>query len=198
VASADGIAATTRAFLGTLEEACPRQRFPGPLAFTPVHPSVYADTRMQPEGITLCLYRVAASTARRNLPPRLTPEGRRMKPSLPLDLHYLLTPWAASPETQQRLLAWALRQMEDTPVLVPAQLNRYLRAADVFREDEAVEIVADPLSMADFVSVWDKLKPQYQASMTYVARMVLIDSDQFVSEGPPVRTREFEYAKGPR
>ena len=121
-----------------------------------------------------------------------------MKPSLPLDLHYLLTPWGAIPETQQRLLAWALRQMEDTPVLVPAQLNRYLRAPDVFREDEAVEIVADPLSLADFVSVWDKLKPQFQASMTYVARMVLIDSDQSLTEGPPVRTREFDYAKGPR
>jgi len=198
VASTDGIAATTRAFLGLLEEACPRGRFPGPLAFAPVHPAVYTDTKTPPDGFTLCLYRVAASTARRNLPPRLTPEGRRMKPSLPLDLHYLLTPWAASAETQQRLLAWALRQLEDTPVLVPAQLNRYLRAADVFREDEAVEIVADPLSLADFTALWDKLKPQFQASMTYVARMVLIDSDLSVSEGPPVRTREFDYAKGPR
>ncbi len=198
MASTDGIAAATRAFLGLLEEACPRHRFPGPLAFSPVHPAVYADTKMQAEGFTLCLYRIAPSTARRNLPPRLTPEGRRMKPSLPLDLYYLLTPWASNPETQQRLLGWALRHLEDTPVLVPAQLNRYLREADVFRPDEAVEIVADPMSLADLTSLWDKLKPQFQVSMTYVARMVLIDSDLVLTEGPPVRTREFDYAKGPR
>lgn len=198
MASFDAIAATTRAFLGVLEEACPRQRFPAQLAFSPAHPSVYADTKMPAEGFTLCLYRVAPSSARRNLGPRITPQGTRMKPSLPLDLHYLLTPWAGNPETQQRLLGWALRQLEDTPVLVPAQLNRYLGDADVFREDEAVELVADPLALADLTSLWDKLKPQYQASMTYVARMVLLDSARELAEGPPVRTRQFDYVKGTR
>lgn len=197
MASVNGIAATTRAILGVLEESCPRDRFPATLSFAAIHPVAYSDTKTPADGLTLCLYRVAPSIVRRNLPPRLTPEGTRMKPSLPLDLYYLLTPWAGNPETQQRLLGWALRQLEDTPVLVPAQLNRYLGEADVFREDEAVELIADPLSLPDLTSLWDKLKPQFQLSMTYVARMVLIDSDIGITEGDPVRTRRFEYAKGP-
>jgi hypothetical protein len=195
MATWNGIAATTRAILGALEDACPRSRFPTTLTFAPVHAAAYNETKAPGDGFTLCLYRVAPSTARRNLSPRLTPEGVRIKPSLPLDLHYLLTPWAGNVETQQRLLAWAMRQLEDTPVLVPAQLNRYLGEADVFRDDEAVEIVADPLSLVDLTSLWDKLKPQFQTSMTYVARMVLIDSELDISEGPPVRSREFDFHK---
>jgi hypothetical protein len=95
---------------------------------------------------------------------------------LPLDLHYLLTAWAADPEKQQRLLGWSMRTLEDTPILPSAILNRYIDKPDTFRCDEAVEFICDPLSLQDLVSLWDKLKPKYQTSVTYVACMITIDS----------------------
>lgn len=193
MATWNAIAATTRAILGLLEDAYPREL--GKLTFSPAHVSDFAGDKVPPDGFTLCLYRVALNTSVRNQPPRLKPDGTRYRPSLPLDLQYLLTPWAGDVEKQQRLLGWGMRQLEDNAILPAGLLNRFLKEPDVFRADETVELVAEPLSLADFTNVWDKLKPRMQTSVTYVARMVLIDSDIALHEGPPVHTRVFNVAK---
>ena len=88
-----------------------------------------------------------------------------------------------------------LRALEDNTILPSGLLNRFLKEPDVFRADETVELFFEPLSLTDFTNVWDKLKPRLQTSATYVARMVLIDSDIELREGPPVRTRVFDMAK---
>jgi hypothetical protein len=193
MATWNAIAATTRAVLGLLEDAYPREF--GKLAFAPAHLSDYARDKRFDDGFTLCLYRTTVNGALRNLPPRTAPSGTRYRPSLPVDLQYLLTPWAADIEKQQRMLGWAMRELEDNPILPAGLLNRFLDQPDVFRAEETVELVIESLSLADFVSVWDKLKPGMQTSATYVARMVLVDSDRELREGPAVRTRVFEMAK---
>jgi hypothetical protein len=176
VATWNAVAATTRAILGLLEDAYPRNVFPR-LAIAPAHPADFTGDKTPPDGFTLCLYHVATNGTLRNLPPRLGPNGTRFRPSLPLDLHYLLTPWASDVETQQRLLGWGMRLLEDNTILPASLLNRYLKEPDVFREDETVELVSDPLPLADYNNLWDKVKPRMQTSVAYVARMVLIDSD---------------------
>lgn len=194
MASWNAIAATTRAILGLLEDGYPRDRF-GRLAFAPVHAADIAGDRAMPDGFTLCLYRVAVNGTRRGLPPRTAPDGTRYRPSLPLDLYYLLTPWAVDVEKQQRLLGWGLRRLEDQVVLPSGVLNRHLQEPDTFRADESVELVADPLALADLANLWDKLKPRLQTSATYVARMVLVDSDVALAEGGAVQTRELRMAR---
>ena len=196
MASWNAIAATTRAVLGLLEDACPRERFATPLQFQAVHAARLAGSDPLPDGFSLLLWRVNVNQSRRNLPTRSTPAGQRFKPSLPVDLHYLLMPAAASVETQQRLLGWGLRLLEDHPVLGAGLLNRYLNEPEVFGPDETVELVADPLPLNDHLNLWDKLKPQMPTAMSFVARMVLIDSERDLQEHPPVRSREFQMAKG--
>ena len=88
-----------------------------------------------------------------------------------------------------------MRQLEDATIFPAGLLNRYLSEPDVFRQDETVELVSDPLARADFANVWDKLKPRMQTSVTYVARMVLIDSEIRLIDGPPVQTRAFDMAR---
>lgn len=201
MASPNAIAATTRAILGLLEEAYRPLREPfGRLVFAPVHASELAlekfgGDKSLPDGFTLCLYRVATNGTLRNLPPRLGSDAVRYRPSLPVDLFYLLTPWADDVEKQQRLLGWGMRQLEDNAVLPAGLLNRYLREDDVFRSEETVELVSDPLPLGDFVNLWDKLKPRVQTSVTYVARMVLLDSDVALREGPLVQTRVLDMAR---
>jgi len=196
VATSNAIAATTCAILGLLEDAARADFGEVKFTFAPIHPFDYTREDKGPaDGVTLCLYRVATNATLRNLPPRTAPDGTRYRPSLPLDLHYLLTPWAANVEVQQRLLGWAMRQLENNTVLPAGLLNKYLREDQVFRPDETVELVADTLSFADYTGLWDKLKPRMQASATYVARMVLIDSDVELREGRHVQTRVFELAK---
>lgn len=194
MATWNAIAATTHAILGLLEAGYPRDRF-GKLSFSAIHGSDYTGDKTPADGFTLCLYRVGINTTLRKLPPRAKPDGTRYRPSLPVDLYYLLTPWASDVEMQQRLLGWGLRQLEDNQILPPGLLNQYLAERDVFRPDETVELIADPLSLVDFTSLWDKLRPRMQSSMTYVARMLSLDSEIELREGAQVQTRVFEMAK---
>jgi hypothetical protein len=194
MATWNAIAATTRAILGLLEDAYSRDEF-GKLAFAPAHVSEFAAEKVPADGFTLCLYRVAVSGTVRNLPPRVGPDGVRYRPSLPVDLQYLLTPWAGDVETQQRLLGWGMRQLEDNAILPAGLLNRFLKESDVFGPNETVELIFEPLSLGDFTNVWDKLKPRMQTSASYVARMVLIDSEVELREGKPVTTRVFDMTR---
>jgi len=193
MATWNAIAAATSAIVGLLDDAYPRVF--GKLTVAAAHASDLTGDKAIPDGFTVCLYRVTLNGTLRNLPPRTAPDGTRYRPSLPVDLQYLITPWAGNVEKQQRLLGWGMRHLEDNPILSAGLLNRYLKEPDVFRPEETVELVSESLSLADFTNIWDKLKPRLQTSALYVARMVLIDSDIDLSEGRPVQTRVFEMAK---
>jgi hypothetical protein len=146
-------------------------------------------------GVLVFLYRVAANGARRNLPPRHRPGLARTRPPLPLDLYYLLSPWAANADTQQRLLGWTMRTLDDTPILPVALLNADDASPDeqTFYPEEAVELVYDPLSLQDLANLWEIVKPRTQAGATYAARMVAIESTVTLVEAGPVQTRELGF-----
>jgi hypothetical protein len=192
VASYHAIAATSQAILGILNAGCPKPEFPDAI-FKLYHAGNF-DSPMK-EGVSLFLYRVTVNSSLRNMPPRLAPDGARYRPSLPLDLHYLLTAWASDPDRQQRLLGWSMRALEDLPILPSGLLNHYIDHPDTFRADEAVELVCDSLSLQDLTAVWDKLKPKYQTSVTYVARMIAIESTERLVESRDVQARTFDMGK---
>lgn len=166
---------------------------------------VNADTlaRNPPQGmeLTVYLYRVAISTSSRNLRPRVTgavpPKTKR--PSLPLELHYLLTAWATDPVVQQRLLGVAIRAMEDQPTLPAVLLNRVggygTRGTPPFRDDESVEVTAAPLSQAELVSIWEINKAYMQPSMPYIARVLYLDSEADMPSEKPVKERVINVIK---
>jgi len=191
LANYKAIAATSKAILGLIEKHCPASELTNPI-FELYHASSFE--KPLTEGFSLYLYRVAVNASLRNLPPRRAPNGERYRPSIPLDLHYLLTAWAADAERQQRLLGWAMRFLEDWVILPANIINGYLgdEDKDTFRAEEAVELILDPLPLTDHFHLWDKLKPKMQTSVTYVARMVLIDSDLELSEAPVVQARELQ------
>jgi hypothetical protein len=147
--------------------------------------------------LSLYLYRIAANTNRRTLPPRLEADGRRFRPALSVDLFYLISAWGSSVEAQHVLLGQVLRALEDTPTLPASLLNDGDRGsyAGTFRASEAVELVYDPLSLTDMVAIWDLLKPGIQPSCTYVARAVAIESEIEIFIGDPVVERQFDYMK---
>lgn len=142
-------------------------------------------------GFSLLLYRIGVNSTPRNLAPRRLSNGKRVRPSLPLDLHYLLTAWAKTAEKQHWMLGWAMRFLEDRSVLPAGTLNQYADASDVFGPDEAVELTCDPMSLPDHLQIWDKLKTRIPVSMSYVARRVLLDSSMEMDDHPAVRSREF-------
>lgn len=146
-------------------------------------------------GFSVFLYRVTVNGSVRNRAHRISPDGHRFLPSLPLDLHYMVTPWAGDAQSQQLNLGWVMRVLEDFGQLSASHLNHYLDddagGKGIFSQDEALDIICDPLSLTDYLSMWERLKA-LPISATYTARMVLIDSTIQTAKGEPVRTRRFE------
>jgi hypothetical protein len=143
------------------------------------------------EGVSVYLYRVTVSGARRNLPPAHSPSGKLYRQPLPVDLYYLVTPWAKTAEMQHLILAWSMRTIEDAPSFPASLLNSYV--PDSFRPDETVNLILDTVSVQDMSYIWEVGKSNMQTSATYVARVVAIDSVVEQPEpGPPVQTRAFE------
>lgn len=192
MATHQAIAAVSLALQGLLDRALPKDDYPAAQVRL-VQPADFA-TGMA-EGISLLLYRVGVNTSLRNLPPRTARDGGRFRPSLPLDLHYVLTAWATDADKQQRLLGWAMRLLEDTPILAGNEINQFMPEVAVFQPEESVELICDPLPLDQWFALWDKLKPKATTSMTYLARMVLLDSERPMPEGERVRQRVFEMAK---
>ena len=186
------IAATGQAMLGLLSDAVPRDQFPN------AQFELYQMSNFQQpmeEGISLFLYRIAANTSRRNLPPTTGPDGRRFRPPIPVDLYYIATAWAPTAVRQQRLLGWTIRMFEDVPVLPTGLLNNYGPEPEIFKQGETVEVVLDSLTLQDLNNIWGVSKSSLQLSIGYVARMLHIQSSMAITEYAEVQTREFGVGK---
>lgn len=144
-------------------------------------------------GVSLFLYRIEVNGTMRNAPPRLGSDGRMHRPALPLDLHYILTAWADTATSQQLLLGWTMRVLEDTTILPSGLLN--VAWPDTFRPEETVEVVTHPLTPQELFTLWDVLKPNVQTSITYTARLVNIESPYLLETDGPVQTRSFEFGE---
>jgi hypothetical protein len=189
VATYQAVAATSKAIAGLLTAAAaePGSEFGG------LTVGVYRAEDLQKPmtvGLSLYLHRVVVSTEHRNRVPRVAPDGRR-RPAIPLDLHYLLTAWAADAVKQQRLLGWAIRVLADTPTLPAGLLNHWGPEHDVFTTDETIEVLFEPLSMQDMSYVMETSGGRREVSATFVARVIELESLDPRPLGELVQTREF-------
>ncbi len=184
------IAATSTALAGLIRDRYPRAEFGSGLEVS-LYQTRDFESPMH-EGFSVYLYRVAVNGAIRNMTLRRSADGRRFRPSLPLDLQYMITPWAPDVERQHRMLGWVMRMMDDTGSLSPGHLNHYLPETDTFGPSEGIELICDALSLTDYLTLWDRLRPRLPASATYTLRMVPIDSEVHVGEAPPVQTRQLD------
>lgn len=192
MATANAIAATGQAILGLIASGVPRDEFSS--AKFELYQAKDFQTPME-EGISLYLYRVTPAGEIRNFPPRIAPDGRKYKQVLPLNLHYILSAWGREAAKQQRLLGWAMRILEDTPVLPSGLLNQGGPESDTFRPNETVDLIMETISIYDMGAIWDVSKPNVQPSIGYVARMIGLESQLGITEAEPVQTRVFQGGK---
>jgi hypothetical protein len=195
VASDAAIAATSEAIRSLLERAAPASEIaPTPHAehLTPVElqtaPGEGTDVT-----IGVYLHRVAVSATRSNAGPRTLLDGTRVRPGIPLDLHYLIVPRASDPLMQQLVLGWAVRILDETPILPAGLLNSHQRGRTVFDPAESVEFVWQILTQQELFDIWEVAKTNQQPCAAYVARAVTIFSKVPIDEHPPVQTRRFGY-----
>lgn len=186
------IAAIGQTLAGMLKDASAGTEFDG-FKFELYQPADFKTGTAITEGVTFYLYRVSINGARRNLPPTVGADGRRYRPALPVDLAYLVTPWAKSAAKQHRLLGWAMRELHNVPVLPSTVLNHYVPEDDTFRAGETVELICDPVNVQDMTNILERLDLAQQLSVVYVARMVALESEVALDEGAPVQTRVLDY-----
>lgn len=193
MASHRAIAAAGAAIRGLIRERYPRDDF-GTLVVE-CYQAKEVEKGLSSDGFAILLWRVAINCQRRARGPRTDVFGRRFKPSLPIDLSFLVVPVASAAEKQLRMLGWVMRALEDSGRLTAAQLNHYLAEDDIFAPGEEVDLVCDPLSVADQLTLWDRLR-RHPLSANYLMRMLLLDSAETIEEGGPVLERAFEGGVG--
>lgn len=192
MATANAIAAVGQAILSLIAAGVPRVEFAS--AQFALYQAKDFQSPMQ-EGVSLYLYRVTPAGEIRNYPPRIAPDGRKFKQLLPINLHYILSAWALEAVKQQRLLGWAMRILEDTPVLPAGVLNQGGPESDTFRPTETVDLIMETISVYDMGAIWDVSKPNVQPSVGYVARMLGLESQLETTDAPAVQTRVFNGGK---
>lgn len=192
MAKAQAIAVVGQAVLGMLADNIPQTEFTN-ARFELYQTSNF--TSPMEEGISLFLYRVEINSSLRNLPIRTGLDGISRRPPLPLDLYYLLTVWAKDVVKQQRILGWAMRTLEDAPILSASRLNNFGPESDVFQPNERIELIYQSLSLQDLSNLWSAFKVSLPMSVAYIARVVGIDSTISMEDAAAVQTRQFDFAK---
>jgi len=186
------IAAVAKAILKMVEDHCPRDEFAATPTFTLYGSHDFGSPQVT-EGFSMLVWRIQPSAALRKPQPVREADGRKRMPSLAVDLSILMTAWAAEPERQLRLTGWLLRFLEDNAIVPAALLNQALtqRGVPAFKPDEAIELLLEPLTLPDHLGLWDKFRNRWMTSLNYSVRMLPLESNRFVDEGPLVVSREF-------
>jgi len=187
------ISAVARAVLSLLEAAVPRDEVRGfPNAkFEMYQAGNLLEKTVVAEGIGIYVYRLAPANNVRNTAPRVLPDGNRLRSSMAIDVHFLLIAFAADAFKQHRLLGWAIRAIEDMPILPSSLLNLAGPDEKIFGEAEAVDLVMERLSVQELNSIWESAQSVSQLAAPYVVRMVELESELEMHEHPPVQTRVF-------
>jgi hypothetical protein len=130
--------------------------------------------------ITVFLFRVAVNSEMRNSPPRLLPDGRRTRPLLPLELSYMITPWAKDTRDEYRIIGLVLQIFYDRAELGPADLQ-----GTAWSPEDSVQLILETIPMEDHFRIWDTTTLPYRLSLTYLARVVGLEPGE-AEDVPPV------------
>ncbi|HLV35076.1 MAG TPA: DUF4255 domain-containing protein [Spirillospora sp.] len=145
-------------------------------------------------GASVFLYRVLPNLSHRTPAGRVLTNGQRQRHQLPLDLHLIVTIWASSADTQNRLVGWVLRTLEDYPS-IPASVLNIGQPERVFRDDESVELVIGEMAGDELLQLWDMLGNgdlHYQISIPYIVRNLLIESHRTDAPAADVQIRTLD------
>jgi hypothetical protein len=106
-------------------------------------------------------------------------------PMLLVDLHYLITATSSENDdlTAQKILASAMRILNEHPVLVRDLIRKAVRnkegleSSDLADQVEDVRLSLNALSTEDLTKIWSRFpNANFRASIAYVANVVLLES----------------------
>ena len=131
---------------------------------------------------TIFLYRVGVNSVTRNGPRVTLNNGNTTRPLLPVDLSYLITPWAKDPRDEHSILGLILQSLYDHAELGIADLS-----GTSWSPTDSVQLVLETLTLEEHFCIWDTVQMPYRLSLTYMARIIGIESGEQIAAPPVVR-----------
>jgi hypothetical protein len=140
--------------------------------------------------ITVFLYRVALHATSRNTPRRVLPDGRILPQPLPLELNYLITPWARETRAEHLMAGRVLQVLYGYGEVGPADL-----VGASWEPTDSVQVVFDSLPLDDHYRIWDANHDvSYRLSLAYTLQVVNLAATKIYAE-PPVVDARFSIAR---
>ncbi|HEX8811445.1 MAG TPA: DUF4255 domain-containing protein [Terracidiphilus sp.] len=161
--------------------------------------------------VNLFLHQVTPNAAWRNIDlPSLAADGatRIKNPPLALDLHYLLTAYAADDTEAEALLGYGILMLHENPILPRALItsmlgslasntyNDALKAAGVAAQIEMIKLAPATLGREEMAWLWTALKADYRPTFPFQASVVLMRNDNPAAFSLPVLTRNIVVQPG--
>jgi hypothetical protein len=138
------------------------------LATTSDFAAMEADHQGGAHALSIFLYRIDR-TPRTAWSSAGVPEGRE-PPSL--DLHYLLTAWADSAESEHRILGGAIQAIDATPILRGSLLDPSAQWA----ANQIVQLVIQEIPTETMIQLFEALPAKFRLSITYIARIARLEA----------------------
>ncbi len=91
---------------------------------------------------------------------------------LPLDIHFLLTPFDSDAEGEMRILGATMQCLEQHPILSGPRLH----PLGDWSASEAIQLINEDLITEDVLRTFDTLPTNFRLSVSYVARVARIDA----------------------
>ena len=133
-------------------------------------PDDFKDFAPRQPSVTVFLYHVGINAELRNGPSRSLGNGR--PPSLPLDLRFLVTPWTKDTRDAYRIIGAISRVFYDRALLGFGELL----GDNVWAPDDTVQVIMESVPVEQLFDIWDPTDIPFKLSLTYLARIIGIDS----------------------
>jgi hypothetical protein len=163
--------------------------------------------------VNVFMHQAKPNAAWRNIGfPSLAPDGgtRLKNPPLALDLHYLLTAYAAEDTQAEALLGYAILMLHENPIL-PRSLIRtalssvpntnplwnFLSTTGLADQIEMIKIEPSTLGREELAWLWTALKADYRPTFSFQVSVVLIEPQVPTSFSLPVLSRNLVVQAGP-
>jgi hypothetical protein len=169
---------------------------------TAIRPDTQASAQLPNPGVNVYLYQVTPNPSWRNedLPTRGARGHVVRRPRVALDLHYLFTFHGDDTKFEpQRVLGSVARALHARPILTRKAIratiadplfSSFLEGSNLDEEVELVKLTPVPFNLEELSKLWSVLfQTTYTLSMSYMASVVLIETDDSPQRALPVRQR---------
>ena len=155
--------------------------------------------------LNLFLYQVTPSTVHNsfNLPTRNQNGKLLAKPSLALDLHYLLTSYSSNELKAQLMLSNAIIFLQENAIISKNTISDTINNPDKFEGEDflsnsnldrvvrSINVSLQSLSIEELTKLWSSFfQTDYRLSVSYKVSMVLLESELEIEPSIPVSKRQ--------